>query len=266
MLPSYQDCPRRTIARSYRMFVEERGFTVRSGGASIGATVGTGAHAGAAHLLISKRDGTPCREADAAEIGIVEFRRCLETEGETVWDATTGNSSTAEKQLVRMTSVFYHQVLPVCLPREVESQRKAQIQPDVFLQGRTDLETDDNDLHDLKFGSVPRFYIGQFGGYSLLRRSHGGTIPRRLIMDHIPRVKISAPQPAAVQTLYDPSTAEKAAWATIGFIVRDLTAFLATGDPWTIPANPTSNLCSEKYCPAWGTTFCTLKGCPEVVA
>jgi hypothetical protein len=32
--------------------------------------------------------------------------------------------------------------------------------------------------------------------------------------------------------------------------------YLLPGDPWAFPANPGSKLCSAKWCPAWGTTFC----------
>ncbi|CAO3439801.1 hypothetical protein [Azospirillum argentinense] len=28
------------------------------------------------------------------------------------------------------------------------------------------------------------------------------------------------------------------------------------GDPWAFAANPSSKLCSDRFCPAWGTAFC----------
>jgi hypothetical protein len=29
------------------------------------------------------------------------------------------------------------------------------------------------------------------------------------------------------------------------------------GDPWAFAANPSSMLCSAKFCPAYGSDFCT---------
>jgi len=258
MLPSYHDCPKRSIARAWPRSIEERGFALRRPGHGIGAAIGTGAHAGATHLLKEKRDGREYRECDAVEIAINALR--AETSGEIIYDASTTTLNTAEKQVVRMTAVFLYQVLPICQPVSIEVSRRASISSNVLLQGRLDLETKDEALWDWKMGAVPRWYLSQFGGYSLLRRSNGGTLPSRLVLGHIPRVKIDKPQPPANFTNYDPVLAERSAWSTTGFIIRDFRAFEATGDPWQIPSNPMSFLCSAKFCPAWGTPFCVLKG------
>jgi len=258
-LPAYQDCPRRSIARGYPDLLRRHGFSTRRTGCSIGAAIGTGAHAGASHLLISKREGYSAIETEAVEIGITT----LESEAsksEVIFDDRTKNRNDAQSQIKTMTAVFYHTVLPAVEPTSVECQRRAKISDGVFLAGRSDLETKTDELHDLKFGAVPRFYLGQFGGYSLLRRSHGGCIASKLLMDHIPRVRVDKPQPPVSVIEYNLTLAEQAAWATIQFLVRDYRAFESSGDPWTIPANPSSPLCSEKYCAAYGTDFCTLKG------
>jgi hypothetical protein len=49
---------------------------------------------------------------------------------------------------------------------------------------------------------------------------------------------------------------ENVAMSLIRKLERDYKEFLETGDPNTFLANPASMLCSEKYCPAWGTGFC----------
>jgi hypothetical protein len=36
--------------------------------------------------------------------------------------------------------------------------------------------------------------------------------------------------------------------------------FNATGDVNCFMANQMSMMCSDKYCPAWGTKFCELSG------
>jgi hypothetical protein len=233
---------------------------IRQGGCSIGAAIGTGSHAGAALLLTNKRDGYSVIESDAVDLGISTLVE-ESTKSEVIFDPTTESRNAAEHQIRSMTAVFFHQLLPTLDPVTVEERRKARVSEGVSLAGTSDLETAINDLRDLKFGAVPRFYLGQFGGYSLLRRSHGVGVAAHLLMDHIPRVRPDKPQPPAAVIPYDVALAEQAAWATIQFLVRDYRAFELSGDPWVIPANPMSPMCSEKYCAAWGTRFCTLKGC-----
>ena len=58
--------------------------------------------------------------------------------------------------------------------------------------------------------------------------------------------------------------AETAASNILRHIAGDLETFrngdpvrrILPGDPWAFQANPSSILCSPKYCPAFGTTFC----------
>ena len=44
--------------------------------------------------------------------------------------------------------------------------------------------------------------------------------------------------------------------ATVRKIVQDVKLFRETQDPWSFVANPNSFLCSDKFCPAFGSKFC----------
>lgn len=255
-LPGYTDCPRRAAAKSWRHIIEGAGFTLRRLPNTIGAAIGTGVHVGAAHILTEKRDQRTANISDAHELSVAELRK--QTIEGALWDTVTTSMNTAEKQTIRLTSLFNEQIAPKVNPELIENRRKAVIAPGWELSGQSDTETTNQIIRDWKTGAVIRPYQSQFGGYSLLRRSQGGTKPALLIMDHLKRVAIDRAQPPVVSIEYDIATCERAAWAIIGHIKRDITAFLKSGDPWCFACNPMSMMCSNKYCPAHGTTFCEL--------
>lgn len=256
MLSAYQDCPRRAAAKAFWRIIKSAGYETRKLQNSIGAAVGTGVHAGAAYILTLKRDGNEAKSSDAEEISIVELRK--ETADGSIWDTVTDSMNTAEKQTRRLTALFHTQLAPKLSPALIENRRKAVIAPGWELSGQSDLETTDEEIRDWKTGAASRPHHPQFGGYSLLRQSQGDSKPVRLMMDHLPRVAIIKPQPSVVSVEYDRPSSERAAWAIIGHIMRDMRNFLKTGDPWSFPCNPMSMMCSAKYCPVFGTPFCEL--------
>lgn len=257
-LPSYSDCPRRAAARSWRSIIESSGFSLRSLPNSIGAAIGTGIHDGAAYIMECKRDETEYTVSNAEELSIVSLRKNI-SDG-IVWDKTTGNTNTAEKQIIRIIGLFAVSHAPNIKPQLVEESRSAAIADGFELSGHPDVETATADIRDWKQGTVKRPYHSQLGGYSLLRRSQGGTRPSALAKDFFKRVPLDKPQPPVETTLYDVDSAERAAWAIVGHIMRDIKNFIKSGDPWCFACNPMSMLCSDKFCCAWGTSFCELGG------
>jgi hypothetical protein len=255
-LPGYTDCPRRAAAKAWRSIIEGAGFVLRKLSNGIGASIGTGVHAGASYMLYQKKADKPINGKNAGEIAITELRN--QTSDGIIWDTTTQNLNTAEKQTIRLTNLFESACVPILKPDLIEHTRKAVIAPGWELSGRSDLETLDEIITDWKMGKIPRPYHPQLGGYSLLRRSQGGTKPKGLLKKQLKRVAIDKPQPPVETIEYDIAKCERAAWAIIGHIKRDITAFLKSGDPWCFACNPMSMMCSEKYCPAHGTTFCEL--------
>ena len=257
MLPGWVDCARRAAAKQYRKMVEGFGFVLRQLQPSVGAAVGTAVHRAAAELMRRKRDGNPAT-AGVLETAIAAFHE--EIAPGAIWDDTTPNTLTARAQIERLTAAY----LPVVEEREpvlIEEPFKATVGGGWTLTGQIDLYDAQNELDDLKTGALARPYIQQVGGYTMLLEANGHEV-KKAGTTFLKRARVAKPQPAPVRTYFDLEPARRSAWAVIQEIRRDMEAFAEKGDPYKLPANPMSLMCSEKYCPAWGTEFCKvhLKG------
>ena len=262
-LPAHPDCPRRNLAKSFGHVVRAQGYELRTNAPSVGAAVGTATHAAAARLLEAKRDhGQPGDTQAAVDEAVAGFDTEIEAGAE--WDDTTPNPDTAHKQIRRLTMAFARGVLPHVEPMLIETHMQADAGDGFTLDGHVDLITRDRWVRDLKTGALVRPYQAQLGGYSLLARSNaattGVTSTAGVATDFIQRVSSRRQQPDPVETSYPVAVAENAALAAVAQIKRDVTALAEGGDPWAVPANPMSMMCSPKYCPAYGTDFCALGG------
>lgn len=259
MLPAYPDCPRRGAAKQYRRLVEDAGFELRPLLPSVGSAIGTAAHAALAHMLTEKmRTGEPGRLDDGLEVAMSGFHEEIAPGAE--WDDTSPNLQTAEIQIRRLAECL--QVLAITEdPVLVEAELRATVAPGWELTGHLDLMTRPGVIIDAKTGALKRPYQAQLGGYSLLVRSQpAGTLPEvtGIGIAFAQRARKTKPQPPLERQTYDIAVAEGAAYATVQRIVRDVEEFEKTGSPEAFPANPLSLMCSKKYCPAWGTTFCRM--------
>jgi hypothetical protein len=105
--------------------------------------------------------------------------------------------------------------------------------------------------------------VPQLGGYALLARSYNLSIEHAAI-DFLQRVGTGQAQPEPVTKRAVIEHAETAAANILRNIAADIETFrngderrrIAPGDPWAFSANPSSVLCSPKYCSAYGTEFC----------
>lgn len=254
MLPGWADCARRAAAKQYPELLKGAGFETRKLLPSIGAAVGTAAHAGAAHLLRIKKEWGGVAELAKAET--IAFDCLLaEIAPGAEWDDTTPNSLVAQMQIRRLLEA-YIPIVASTEPAEIEKELRAESGDWEFV-GHVDLFTADGHLDDLKTGAVRRPYQAQLGGYVLLAKANGLDV-KSIGITFVRRGKRTKPQPPAERQFYDLDTAERAAWSTIGAIKRDVEAFEKTGDPDTFLANPMSMMCSKRYCPAWGTSFCKM--------
>ena len=113
----------------------------------------------------------------------------------------------------------------------------------------------DDGIHDLKTGTSRRVNISQYGVYSLLRRSEGETV-EHLTEDYIQRVAIDKWQPAPVQVAHDRQYSEEVAVSIIADIEQRAAEFEISVNPLVFMANPASQLCSERYCPAFKSNWC----------
>lgn len=257
MLPGYGDCARRAAAKQFRRDLEAMGYEFRAVLPSVGAAAGTAVHAVAARVMQARIDGEEVPLEQALEQAIVGFDE--EVSGGCEWDDTTRNRNAAHQQVLRMARTYLSAFRGV-RPRAVELPVRANMGDAWCLSGHIDLITEDGWVRDLKTGAVSRPYLQQLGAYSLLVRSLRILDPVGLAVDFIKRCPLKREQDPVVSREFPVALAEGEAWATVRRIRRDYDAFRAGGDVREFACNPSSMMCSEKYCPAYGTAFCGAGG------
>jgi hypothetical protein len=202
----------------------------------------------------------------ATDIAVEELG--AQTVEEVLFDAPRGathNMREAEHQTLAMTRAYRGVIAPQIHPIIVEERLEAELEPGIVLSGQPDvIAREANTVRDLKTGTRRiGSFAPQLGGYSLLARSNGLDIESAGI-DFIQRVPVTKPQPDPVSNPVPIAPAETAASNILRSIARDLDVFrngdperrILPGDPWAFAANPSSILCSERWCPAYGTDFC----------
>lgn len=262
-LSGYPDCPRRSAARLFRSEIEAAGFQLRETPRGIGATVGTAVHAGAALTLKERLAHGSLASLSAMTDCAVESYREQAAEG-VLFDRQTADGNVAEKQVVRLAATYQQQVAPAIEPVMVEERLEAETPFGLVLTGHGDvLAREDGRLRDLKTGKRRGNHRAQLGAYSMLMRSHGLNV-ETCSEDFLQRVPLTKPQPDAVRIDHDLPGAETAALNVLRHIADDLRIFregdpdrgVLPGDPWAFAANPSSMLCSAKFCTAFGSSFC----------
>ena len=262
-LPAWNDCPRRTAARLFPQLVASAGYTLRTVGTHVGATVGSGVHAGAATTLRTKMEtGDIGSEDVAVEVAFAEFdERAAETG--VAWDTTTACRNHAQIQIRKMTRSHRKHVAPDIQPVVVEERLEADVGDGFIISGQLDaLAMEPNRLRDLKTGVMRRANGAQYGSYSMLFRAHGYEVSE-IAEDYLKRVRASEPQPEPTTHLIPIDAAEQDAVETIADVKRSVGEFMRRAADLDGPpphtafrANPSSMLCSDRYCPCWGTPFC----------
>lgn len=233
--------------------IKDAGYTLRYIAPSVGASVGTATHAAVALAMTEKMNtGTLPPDNVAEDAGVQELTKRIQAEG-VQWDGTTPNINTGQKQVRRQYRIYRLTLAETLQPIAVERRITIPTRKGNVLSGQIDLT--DEGIRDLKTGTVSRSNMAQYGGYSMLRRSEGGTVSR-IIEDFVQRVPIDEAQPAPVEIAYDVSLAERVAAQVVSDIEEKYQRFLDTGDNMVFMANPSSVLCSEKFCCAYNTTFC----------
>ncbi len=262
-LTGWPDCPRRGAAKLFKAEIISAGYTLRETPRGIGATVGTAVHSGAALTLTEKMNTGSLAPLSAVTDCAVESYREGAAEG-VLFDKETANSNAAEKQITQMVESYQRCVAPEIEPVIVEERLEADTGFGLILTGQSDvLAREPGKLRDLKTGKRNGLHTAQLGAYSLLSKSHGLDVNTACI-DFVQRVGVTKPQPDPVITPYNIAACENAALNTLRHIKADLQVFregnpalgILPGDAWAFAANPSSMLCSEKFCPAFGTNFC----------
>lgn len=248
------------------------GYELRQTGRSIGAAVGTSVHRSAALSLDEKaRTGSLPPTSLVTDCASETLRDEL-GRGETIFDGPNGptfNASAAERQVVMMAASYHRTIAPVVRPLAVERRLEAAVGDDLVLSGAPDLVAVEPDqLRDLKTGVRAPNAGPQIGAYSLLVKSNRLTEIVTAAIDFVKRVRPDKPQPDPVSKPVELAHAEVAAVAIIKRISIGLRIFrhgdqeqsILPGDRWAFTSNPSSILCSEKYCPCYGlsgpNSFC----------
>jgi hypothetical protein len=265
-LTTWLDCERRWAARHMGPLVTAMGYDLSPPRpAHVGAAVGSGVHAAAAWSLKRKLEtGTDDigSDADAVEAAIVEFDARVSKEGVT-WDGTTENRPTAQRQIARMTRAWRRDVAPEVRPLIVEERVEADVGDGWTVSGQLDtLTASPGRLRDTKTGTRRRANGVQYGTYGMLFDAHGYEV-RSIAEDYVARVRVDREQPPVETHLIDLEAARTDAWEAIEAIQATTAEFVRRArDPHGRPAhaafkaNPASDLCSDRWCPAWGTAFC----------
>jgi hypothetical protein len=257
------DCGRRWAAVHLSHLVRDAGYTLgERRPLHVGAAIGSGVHAAASFTLEAKRrTGELGNEAEAVDRAEAEFLE--RAQHGLMWDATTGQLPVAQMQLARMTRSYRRHLAWQLTPLLVEQRFECDVGDNWVLSGQTDtLAGDPNaDVRDLKTGTHQRANGVQYACYHIILDAHGYR-PHRIIEDFLPRAKLKVEQPPPQSTTIPLAPAIADAWDTIDDIKRRTAEFqrrvVEGGRPphAAFPANPQSQLCSPRFCPAFGTDFC----------
>lgn len=263
MLPSYPDCPRRSVAKQFRKKFEKLGYVFRELPPSVGAATGTATHKGAEMLLRAKHANKVITLDEAVAPALAGFAE--EIAPGAIWDDTTPNPNTANQQIQRQVAAYLHgpmkHIMPLTVNGEpaVELELRATIAPGWDLTGHIDVVDDTAWIRDTKTGALIRPYHAQLGGYSLLVRSARILeAVKGCCIDFIQRVGKTKPQPPCQTVAYPVPACERNAMGIINRIIADMRQFDQEQNPQVFLANQMSMMCSDKYCPAFGTDFCEL--------
>lgn len=252
-LTGWPDCERRFAARAIPEIVEGHGYQLRKVYGSIGGKIGTATHAGAAVLLSTKiKTGETGDVNDAIDAGMDSLR--AEIAQGALWDDASPTINDAEKQTRRMVVAYNVFVAPRIKPVAVELEMVARFSPTLRLIGHMDVCESDQ-IRDTKTGIRRRPNHPQYGAYALLRRAHQYSVSA-FFEDYIPRTPAKRVQAEPVSVQYPVATCEQAASKILKRIDAAVQDFAHHGDPWAFLPNPSSSLCGEKWCPAFGTKFC----------
>lgn len=238
--------------------IEAAGYKLRDLPSSVGAAIGSGTHTAVAHDLTHKMEHGAFGSVDeAVDLGINEMELRIAEEG-VMWDEVSPNLSDAQKQVRRLARTYREQIGERITPAAVERRLNAAITPALTLSGQQDVVVaEPSTLRDLKTGKMASSNWGQYGAYSMLLRAHGVYVDR-IVEDFVKRSPLRSPQDAVREIEYDIVACEQQTERVIGAIQDDLARWDETGEREAFLPNPSSSLCTDRFCPAWGTSFCPM--------
>ncbi len=238
--------------------LQKHGFELtKKNGNGIGAAVGSACHEGFGNFFQAKIDGM---NADPHQGALLKFGKLVGdgVEFEEGKRAITKDAATAKEQIKRIIDVYLPHAQTI-KPARVEFNLTTKISAGYVLSGHPDIYEKEGHIRDMKFGRNETPYEAQLGAYRLMARSHGMEV-NRLFVDWVPRKSLGPKaKPTQLKVVEcDPVQSELAAYSRIETAMNKIERFKETGDEWIFDYNNDNNLCSKKWCPVWGTPFCTM--------
>lgn len=192
-----------------------------------------------------------------AETGSREWRELLKTEGVYVlYDATTPDVSIAYKQLNRMADIFNEYFPDWRQNSLLEKPMELEIKKGVKLTGHPDRISESGILMDLKTGRKRiSVYHAQLGAYMMLAKNDEVYVKTSQVI-HVGRsvdyIEVEE---------YNPKQCLRRAREACSILVEALEKLNIFGKEHSlrnIHTNPSSSLCSDNWCGAYGRSFCPI--------
>jgi hypothetical protein len=270
VLPSAHDCMRRTASKCFgarKPEESEFGKLLKSAGFPItekqkrnnsyASALGTAVHAVLNECCANISQGKDIDIVSAYNAGEdVLLKECLGAEG----DEITPSLMAAQDQMKRISTYAIEAVLDYGDIEIVshEQRYQARLNEKISVSGHIDLivkKGQFDQIKDWKFGKNGSGYEAQIGAYSILSRANGLNPAGQHCIEHFPRSKKVIKHESI---LINTENSEVFAFNTIKHISLAIKSFEKTGDHNVFMANPASQLCSPKFCPAFGTKFCSI--------
>lgn len=251
-ISGWPDCQRRTILRPLKKELESLGYEFNSTGYGIPAVVGTSVHK-SMEVALSER----LPEPDCTDASVQELNRIVREE-QPEWDDISPCLTHAEKQVIRMSKVWYYRILPEIEDSEVQTEQRYEGNLRGHkLSGKPDIITE-HTIRDLKTGRSVASSIYQLGAYALLVDKTDAKETSVLFIDQLKRTALNRDQEAPTHLKIDPNIAKEESKMILLEMCCKADEFLKVEYPTIFTANPSSNLCKRKYCPAYGTDWCSI--------
>lgn len=250
MLPGIDNCEMNAIVRQFPEMVELAGNSLRRPRPHIGGIAGSGFHAAAEHVLIHRMEDGALEAA--REVILKEIDGAPDKQIE--WDLATKRVDDALAWVDRAIKKWIP-VAETYVPEQVEAYFEMPLGDGFKFTGHLDVRTVFGVIIDHKSGQHIPHPMPQIGGYAKLAE-HAGLAVTGGEMHYVARVPLTRTQPEVFIERYHIPTAIRMADIAIDRIKEVVNKFMRTGDPLTFRMNPSALICSKKFCPVWGTSFC----------
>ena len=263
MIPDSQDCMRRAASNQYTDLLSDAGYEF-SGEKRIGAyaPVGVGAHAAGEFILTSVIENGFIPSVNnsiqhAISVYETEFKKYDMVE----FDDIIYSKDAGIDHVKRFARVYAADVAPRmrfpegAKPKEHLELYLKNIYRGFEISGHVDVYTG-RSICDTKTGKTVKSHQSQLGCYGLLL---GEENFEGLVINHLPRVGLDKKYPGSKIIKYNKGFSLKEAFRGIDRIIDCVEKFKKDGRPESFPANPSSYICTKKYCKCYGTSFCEYR-------